>query len=586
MSSYLAVSVLATGAALTVGLLTFSGMCAMLPAIPLAIPLAIIAMILAVVYEGEVYVQNIRSAWDKLFKPQHHQRMIAKDFLRTKIPHSNCHRPQFFEELLNVLKLLHAYEDAKNPDYESEIKALKDQIESLEEYFTDRLFSINDSANNNHCWPEDYESYDKALQLWLSGEKDWRQSEPTLASEDLSVFFRQSRFTSTPPENLRKAARDLLEAEKSAFSVLKWLSVLAGCAMGLGTTYLLIEAFTVLPIIVFLPLAMWPVLIIPLAIIAGAAYGFLTYNALTDMWHNQTLQKLVADLRSAKPTCTSVMVALGAFLLLALTIALTICTAGTWWTIVKEIPPLFGWMKIVPVFAFQLIVAVLVGSATLIFNVQNTMDTCKFFYEKTYKIVQNICSAVLAFPSKFVKLMQTENLLQHINVFRLIRVFIFEPLRYLLFIGHLLSEALGSTRLPGVPDAWSTVFGFVSNFFQDFLYFFSDESHDDSEASLLNEHYADSGHDHGDDLPTICLQTVFYPILQAEVYWDFYASKLGQNPMQDIQEARRKQGLQDPKEVLSTDITKYTVTLFNKKYPDTYTPSKLNDFPACTRLGC
>ena len=370
MSAYISVSVLSTGAALTVGLLTFSGMFALLP----IFSLPLVAMFLAVAYEGEVYVQNIRSAWDKLFKPRHHERMIAKDLLRNQI-YNTAHdqrraRPQFFEDLLNTLELLHKYEDTKNPKYDSKIKELKTQIELMVEYFTNKLFDITISTELSMK-----DKYNKQLDYWLSKPK------PSLPKPS---FFSETTCMEIP-KSRKKIAQALLASEQRAFSMQKWFSVVAGFAMGLGTTYLLVEAFTVLPVIVFLPVAMWPVLIVPLAIIAGVAYGFLTYNALTDMWRNKTVRNWLEKAQAWEPTYTHLLVLLGTVLLLSLTIILTICTAGTWWTIVQEVPTLFLWMKAVPVIVFQLILALLVGTATLIFNLQNTMETLDFFYEKLSK---------------------------------------------------------------------------------------------------------------------------------------------------------------------------------------------------------
>ncbi len=579
MSAYISVSVLATGAALTVGLLVFSGMFALLP----SLPLALVAMFLAVGYEGEVYVQNIRGAWDKMFKPRHHEHMIAKAFLRQYTPESSTDRPQFFEDLLNALEQLDRYEHTKNPKYDPEIQELKEQIERMEEYFTNQLFDL-DGPENLHM----YADYEAELNYWLSGE-----SQVTLCFSDINQYLRQKKAIDTQDKlskpNLKSAAQELLAAEKQAFSVQKWLSVVAGFAMGLGTTYLLVEAFTVLPIIVFLPVALWPVLIVPLAIIAGAAYGFLTYNALTDMWHNKTLQSWLSKLQQSwakERTYTTLMVSLGIVLLLSLTVALTICTAGTWWTIVKEIPALFVWMKAVPVIVFQLILALLVGAATLIFNVQNTMETLEFFYEKLPNMAGNVWHDLGALPGKVCTQILQENPGQAINPFRLIRLLIAAPLRYLLFVGHLISEAFGSTRLPGVPDAWSTVFGFVSNFFQDFLYFFNDEpNHDHSDKQLLNEHFSDAGHDHSDDLPTRCLKAVFYPILIAEIQWDFYTSKLNTNPLTQAA-ANERAGMQMNRDIDQDMADKCAVNLFASAENTRYKPSERRSTSSAAAGSC
>ena len=542
MSSYLVINALATGAALTVGLLTFSGMFALLP----SIPLALIAMVLAVAYEGEVYVQNINEAWDKLFKPHNHERMLARDYLRKYTPLAGKYRPQFFEDLLNTLNVLDIYEHTNNAEYDPQIQALKEQIDRMEEYFSRQMFRIDAIEQDPLC-------------DFLHRYSGWYQNN----SAPGAGWTKQVPIPQDPTIIIASYVK-LLNTEKEYLPILQWMSIFAGLAMCLGTTYLLVEAFTILSFILLVPIALWPIFILPLAMLAGAAYGLLTYNALTDMMHNQTIQTWLEKLTND----TTWIISIGIVVLLALTLALTICTAGTWWTIVQEINPVFVWMQAVPVMIFQVILSVIIGIATLAFNIQNTMDTVDFFCEKLPEILSQQGQKIFGLPAKVIAQLSYENFIQALNPFRMIRVLIAEPLRYLLFIGHLMSEALGSTRLPGIPDTWSTAFGFISNFFQDFLYFFNDdESHDHSDSQLLNNYFDSSGHDHGDDLPTQCLATLFYPVLTAELEWDFYTSQLNQIPLNRAQAHQRQGG--PIKHELSADqmrdISRMSTNLFKSR---------------------
>jgi len=161
------------------------------------------------------------------------------------------------------------------------------------------------------------------------------------------------------------------------FQITQALSAIAGLFMILGSTYLLVEAFAVLPLVAALPLGLWPVLIVPMAFIAGSSFGLLTYNAITDMINddsiNARIRKIKADLKQGLTFRSGLMMVLSIGLL-ALTLVLTICTAGTWWTVVKYTRPLFSWMQKIPTILIGTL-AFIVGLAGLAFNLGNTLQT-------------------------------------------------------------------------------------------------------------------------------------------------------------------------------------------------------------------
>lgn len=71
--------------------------------------LAIGAFILSVAYEGEIYLQNIKGALHKLFKPNYLKNQLAKDYLfnlfdkkLVKTQDENC--PQFFKDYEGLLQ--------------------------------------------------------------------------------------------------------------------------------------------------------------------------------------------------------------------------------------------------------------------------------------------------------------------------------------------------------------------------------------------------------------------------------------------------------------------------------------------------
>src|SRR5690606_25178840 len=119
-------------------------------------------------------------------------------------------------------------------------------------------------------------------------------------------------------------------------------------------------------------------IILPMAIVAGAAYGMLTYNAITDMINNNTVVKWYNKIRddlSQGLTVRNVFIASTAVFLVGLAVALTICTAGTWWTIATNARPLFDWMKKMPSFIMGIINPIITGASAIVFNIQNTAES-------------------------------------------------------------------------------------------------------------------------------------------------------------------------------------------------------------------
>ena len=347
------------GASSIVGVLSFSGMYALWPICSLALT----SFGLAVAYEGEVYYQNIKQALKKLLKPEYFKRAMAKEYLRTHFPKEpSC--PQFFKDYEEALQKRHQYKDSKVKisalDEQTlsplEIQQIKDQNEKIDEaihnmdknlsdrekWFAVQLFSPED--------PKNLSPYQKELHIWLAknGQKEWLNR------------------SQTHHEKFQRTA---------------WLSILASIFMSLGSSYLLLEAFAIIPLTAALPLAILPMIIAPMALMAGAAYGFLTYNALTDMITNDTInlwyQRFQQDLNKKWQDWTlhHALMTGTSLILFSLTIAFTLCTAGTWWTIVKQTPPLFAWMAKLPQFVMGVINPVITSLTTLAFNIQNTSET-------------------------------------------------------------------------------------------------------------------------------------------------------------------------------------------------------------------
>lgn len=493
---YLLLLLLAAGASLILGLLSFSGMFALWPILPLAFA----AFGLSVAYEGEIYVQNIKGALNKLFKPEYLKRELAKDYLLSHFPEntSDDDCPQFFKDYERQLHLLHQFEhislDKTKRQLDKKSRARKKRVEKtlrdMEKWFAKTLFATHQ---------ENLTPYEKQLRDWLATheQEEWRAKH---------------------------------DSRQGAFRMAQIGSVLAGLCMGFGTTFLLVEAFTVIPFLAILPIAFLPALIVPMAAIAGAAYGLLTYNAVTDMISNDTIRRWYRELSESLNqgiTVQNVLLTTAAIALFALTLALTICTAGTWWTVIKQTRPLFTWMSKIPPLIAQGFTALVIASSTFVFNLGNTLETLGLI--KDIDIVGFVTGIGQSIQDSVTWLQAHETGWQIVNPFRLLLKLTITPLRILFFIGHLVSIGVTSDRVPGIPEILSALLGIISEGFEDAHYFVDHEhahEHAHDTKSIMQERLTDGhGHNHDLDLPTRILKGIFYPLYCAAALWDSLMSK-------------------------------------------------------------
>ncbi len=534
-----ALFLLVAGASLILGLLSFGGMFALWPILPLAFA----TFALSIVYEMEIYFQNIQGAWNKLFKHNSLKRQLAKDFLLEHFPPDTTTEdcPQFFKDYDLQLKLLNSFGHGHlNKANKAKKKKAEKTLRDMEKLFALELF---DGAEFNDL------EYETQLQQWLNS-----------------------------PEQLAKrtAAHNLHGERHNSFWWAKQFSILAGIFMGLGTTYLLVETFSTIPLLAALPLTIWPALILPMAAIAGAAYGLLTYNAVTDMITDDTLREWLKDLgllsrdadeapksehhhhhhdcheeheEHGKPdvhehhahghdhehehesTAPYLKPIIG-WPLVLLAIGLTICTAGTWWTIVKETRPLFAWMVKIPRFIMGFVNPTITSLSAVVFNLQNTRESLGVILEMIPKIIPALKYGWDILINGFSRLRQRENLGQVFNPARLVLIATIIPLRIILFLGHLISIGVTADRLPGVSQRVSALLGFISELFEDLHYFFGHDHHhaENLTPQELRQERLGKGHGHNHDLdiPTKLLEWLLTPLSYLSVWWDFGFSQLNQ----------------------------------------------------------
>lgn len=529
---YIALFLLTTGASLILGFLSFGGMYALIPALPLAFA----AFALSVSYEGEIYLQNIKGALNKLFKNDYLKNRLAKEYLLDHFPEhtetADC--PQFFKDYKAQLELLSVFDHKElNKESKTRKKQINKTLKDMEQWFAQHLFPAKKNAGTEQT------PYALQLEQWLKlhQQQEWQEQ---------------------------------LERRRFKFNLVKAFSGLAALFMGLGSTYLIVEAFTAIPFFAVIPFALWPVIIVPMALVAGIAYGMLTYNAITDLINNNTIVKWYKKIRddlSQGLTIRNVFMATTAVFLVALAVALTICTAGTWWTVASNARPLFEWMKKMPNFIMGLINPVITGASAIFFNIQNTAESLEMVDEATRSnknIFQRMYQSI-ADGWKHVR--DNENWLQMLNPFRIILKLTVTPLRILLFFGHLISIALTADRMPGVPQILAALVAMISEGFEDAHYFVG-HSHDEHDhAHKEHDHHSEhhkhehneehqhqhqdikgllkerlesgAGHNHSLDIPSWLLKMAATPLYALAALWDGAASKLNKTSHHHEHEAEQ-----------------------------------------------
>lgn len=402
---------LTLGASLLLGLLSFGGMYVLLPLLSVSIA----AFVLSVIYEGEIYQKNITKALDKLIEPYFTEQLLGEEFLNT----------------FNFKK-------RKLPSFFATYQKLSNQSSS--------------PARDKRL---------KIMEIWLGQLLLNSQSESNYAK----IIIAHLKLNEESSKKFQQRARQIQNHHHN-------IQIFAGSAailMSLGTIFLILDVLPALPFLMIAP-AVLPYVVIPMAAIAGLAYGFLSYNSLTDFLLKNSLQNWWQDikeqLQNPKRNWKHVIFAVLSAAIFALNLALTLCTAGTWWTVVNATHTTWRWLKHPLTKILTALIAPVVSISTLGFNLENTIETINEVKEALEEKPQTqIHIHVTATTSK-------ETWWQVFNPFRVILKLTFTPFLILFFLGHLISIGLTADRMPGVPAIVSALFGIISEGLEDFHYFF------------------------------------------------------------------------------------------------------------------
>lgn len=333
------------------------------------------------------------------------------------------------------------------------------------------------------------------------------------------------------------------------------VSAFSGLIMGIGTTYLIMEAVAVIPWLMLIPLSLFPPVIAPLALIAGAAYGLLIYNALTEMLLDNPIRKFVdriQALSSQEMTLKRGLILGLSIVLFAVTLFLTVCTAGTWLTVFHKTKPLFTWLSVIPNVLLNIIIPILIGISVLPFSLQsvaNTLDgleanpnldhAVNAINPRNWRLPSGRLPSSWAEASEWLSEKMWEQWvpnflgitkeefaletdMQRKNPYRVIYRMFFEPLRNFIFIGHLVSAGATSDQIEGVPVWVSFWLNFWFECAEDWDWIWGRAHVDDIDTvDLLKERAQNSDdHNHDNNVPIRLLKLIFEPILQRAAKWD------------------------------------------------------------------
>lgn len=499
-AQYLLVLFLTLGASLTLGLLSMSGFMAVIPIAALGVT----SFFLSVMYEGEIYFENLRDAikgiFDKNFyRLEHTKRLIA--LILENTPDNEL--PLLLRQYKNLGK-----GTSCNHEPESAIDKKRALMEKL---FMNVLFNGIDKESDDAT---------KALHEFFNNVSVDDNGEPLTKEKLLSQVKYRTRLT----------------------NIAFYLSFAVGAFFGLGTLFLLSEAITILGITA-ISVAMLPYIVVPLCVFSAVAYSLLIYNTLANIIQNNSLRQWAKDIYhdfSQKPSFASITRGLGAVTLISLGLALTVFTAGTWWTVANNVPKAIPFLKKIPRVVTLVVIPFFTSLGALFFNMENTRASMALFRPKKNKadeigdipslenkdnvsflswLSQKFLNGLKAFGAAIAKtfaqdfiipakkLKAKENNWQFYNPFRFLLLLIEFPIKIIAFIGHLISIGATTDQIPNVPK-WLAMFcSAISEGLEDFHYFFNFEEH---------------GHSH--DLPSIIIKCALSPLILFSAIWNFSTS--------------------------------------------------------------
>lgn len=464
------------GAGLTLGLLSFGGFYAIYPSITLGLA----SFALATLYEGEIYSSNIYDALKKLSSKHYYRQQKANEVLLELMDKLNLkakQTPQFFKDYQLALAKLAALNKIANPNptQRKQLKQAKAELKQLQAFFSQAVFG---QLTNQ-------QPYARQLAVFLETHQDGALQREAIAHES--------------------SKKPLLKAGLI-------FSLILAPLFGFGSIYLIYDTLATLT---FISLS-FPT-VVALASLCGAAYGLLIYNTITDMiWHN-TLSEWAKELKhtiKTAPLPQAIAMVVTTTLIVTLSVALTIFTAGTWWTIAKHTKNLPPAMKKIPTFITGVIVPFFSGIAALLFTLENTKDSIdsamKMFKPAPKPLANRQAQSTNEAP-------KPNHWYQWLNPFNWAIFLIETPLTIIGFVLHICSIGVTTDRIPGVHPIVSALMSTLSEAFEDFHYFIGNEVNEQTNAK--------------DDIPSQIIRALLSPLYLLSVCWHVGGSHLINEPV-------------------------------------------------------
>jgi len=513
LPKWLLILLLTGGAALTLGLLSFGGIYALIP----LIPVAGLAFGLSTIYESEIYFQNISLTIDKLTKYNYLQRYMARKLLLEKAKivqdENDC---QFLKDYRTQLDIVRQFHEKKlDAESKERKKKAEKELSHMEKWFAELLF--------------------RKRGRMLDGLSDYER-------EVFGLVENKNGILSTDELD---ALHDKYHSHKWYYRAGAGLAIAGGLFTTLGTVFLLGDILPLIPLVAGLSAPALVPFIITASVLAGIAYGLLVYNAVTDMINNETLKKFFTNIKEKgrESIPKAILMGLVTTVLIGLAVTLTVFTAGTWWTIAKNSGPILSWLQvkanivykaisILPKFIMGIIHPIVMGASAMVFNIENSSES----YETLSKFAGGVKQFFSLIWDRIKTTYQRENFLQFINPGRLITKAVVIPLRFCLFIGHLISIGVTADRFPGISSIITALVGTLCEGMEDLHYFAELGHHNEGEEDNEQEkrkHFieerleGEGGHDHGNDLPTKLINLALAPVkLFLTLPWAFLTSQL------------------------------------------------------------
>lgn len=521
---------LTLGASLTLGLLSFAGMFVLWPIVGLASA----AFVLAIAYEGEIFWQNLKAAWKTLFTPRALKRQMFREYIEETIKRLLPDDPSHQDALKNESP--EARTTRLNAAIQAQFEALEDKnVPPVILDYLKLVYALN-KMDASQC---DHNGQTKIYRKQLS--QKIKRFELELADQLFSLKNKAPKTAEQTwfAQELGAAYIKKYQLRYGLFTLGKVFSILSGAAIFAGTAYLLFDAFMTVPLLMLIPASVAPALILTFAAVAGVAYILITYNSITSMLNNKSLQRFrdnfKDDLKEG-PSVRLVLKVIAATIFLGLTAFLTVCTAGTWWTIGQNIA-LFvhkGWLIAGTFFA---------GASAAITNLFNTLCTwfgvkeacnnpsnqksawagIKYFLSRTWD----------AYKKSWALPGENNTSAQNYNIFHILINIILLPMNILLFIAHVISIGVSGDQIEGVPKFISTAFCAL------------DEAKEDYERFVPHEHAACAslqelltkrsttagGHNHSLNLPGKAIKLLLASLYALAILWHWVASKFSTQPL-------------------------------------------------------